>query len=139
MTKPTSRTTAMTVSVIALLVGLAGGWTFGRVEAHREFLSLALAHELEVTGLCANGLKLELIAQSDRAVMLLERRLADAVANANQLIDEGARFDPTGVPNLEDSVRRAADYYGARNDAARKQTVDALSARLGARRSTSDH
>lgn len=139
MTRPINRATAMTVSVVALLVGLAGGWYFGRAEANREVLSLALAHELEVSGLCANGLRLELIEQSDSVVMLLERRLAEAVANANQLIDEGARFDPTEAPNLADSVRRAADYYGARNDAPRKQIADALSARLGTRRSSSDH
>lgn len=109
MTKPINRAFAMTVRVIALLVGVAGGWCFDRFESNREFRSLALAHELEVTGLCANGLKLEASERSDSVVMLLEQRLDAAVINANQLIDEGAWIHLIGVENLEDSVRRAAD------------------------------
>jgi hypothetical protein len=45
------------------------------------------------------------------------------------LVDEGARLD-SASPNLKESVRRAADYYAATNNSEKKQSAEALLARL---------
>ena len=117
------------ISLVALLLGASCAWFAERAVADRELRSLSLAHELEVTGLCANSLKLQGSQRGDTLVVLLEERLDSAVGHAANLVDEGARLYP-GTPNLNDSVRRAADYYSSKNDAERKQSAETLLAQL---------
>ena len=117
------------ITLAALLLGAGCAWFAERTIADRELRSLSLAHELEVTGLCANSLKLQGTRRGDTLVALLEQRLDSAVRDAANLVNQGARLYP-GSPNLKDSVRRAADYYAARNDAERQQYAETLLARL---------
>lgn len=117
------------ITLAALLIGVACAWIAGRTIANRELRSLSLAHELEITGLCANSLQLQGSQRGDRLVKLLEQRLDSAVGHAANLVDDGARLYP-GSPNLKDSVRRAADYYEAKNYAERQHSAKTLLARL---------
>ena len=120
---------AIAITLAALLLGAGSAWFAERTLAERELRSLSLAHELEVAGLCANSLKLQGSERGDTLVVLLEQRLDSAVGHAANLVDEGARLYP-GSPNLKDSVRRAADYYSAKNDAERQQSAELLLTRL---------
>ena len=120
---------AITITLAALLLGAGCAWLAERTIADRQLRSLSLAHELEVTGLCANSLKLQGTLRGATLVVLLEQRLDSAVGHASNLVDGGARLYPAS-PNLNDSVRRAADYYAAKNDADRQQSAEALLARL---------
>lgn len=124
---------AATVSVSALLIGIAVGWYVGRVNANQELRSIALAHELEITGLCANSLTLQQRQDSGRLVTLLERRLDNAVGYSMRLVDEGARLYPAS-PNLRESARRAAEHYAAVNNMTKRQAAEALLARLSSAR-----
>jgi len=126
------RSTA-TVATATLLVGAVVGWGVATLQAHRDIRSLALAHELEATGLCVGGLNLERAQRSERLVLLLEQRLDSAVTQAALLSDEGARLGP-GMPNLRDAVRRAASYYSTKGEDGKRQRVEELIARLDAAR-----
>jgi hypothetical protein len=117
------------ITVTAFLLGAGCAWFAERAIADRELRSLSLAHELEVTGLCANSLKLQGNQRGDTLVVLLEQRLDSAVGHAANLVDGGARLYSVS-PNLKDSVRRAADYYAAKNDAERRRSAETLLARL---------
>ena len=113
------------IALVAFLSGAAlSGWM-----GYRALMSVALAHELETTGLCANGLKLASTARSNTLGTMLENRLDNAVAESSRLVDQGARL--TGPsPNLKDSVRRAAAYYTSAGDTEKAKAAEALSARL---------
>ena len=120
---------AIAITSVALLLGAGCAWFAERTIADRELRSLSLAHELEVTGLCANSLKLQGTQRDDTLVVLLEQRLDSAVGHAQNLVDDGARLS-AGSPNLKDSVRRAANYYATKNDVAKQQSAETLLARL---------
>lgn len=117
------------IAMAALLVGAGCTWFAARRIAEQELRSVILGHELEVTSLCANGLKLQDTQRGDTLAMLFERRLDSAVDHAADLVDEGARLNP-GSPNLVDSIRRAADYYAAKSYTERKQAAETLLATL---------
>lgn len=120
---------AVAIASAALFIGSGCAWFATRTIADHELRSLALAHELEVSGLCANGLKLQGTHRDDTLVVLLEQRLDSGVADATRLVDEGARLYRE-MPNLTDSVRRAADYYASKNYTERKASAETLLARL---------
>ena len=113
----------------ALVVGVICGCLIMRAVADQELRGLALAQELEVSGLCANGLKLHSTQRGDSLVALLEERLDSSVSHVAELVDEGARLYP-GTQSLIDSLRRAGDYYASKQNAEKKQSTEALLARL---------
>ena len=120
---------AVAITLTAFLLGAVCAWFAERAIADRELRSLSLGHELEVTGLCANGLKLQGTQRGDTLVALLEQRMDSAVGHAANLVDDGARFYPVS-PSLKESVRRAADYYSAKHDAEKQQSAETLLVRL---------
>ncbi len=129
MNKSIGRVPAAIAIVVAFLLG--GGISLAvayRVGTH-GMVGLALAHELETTGLCANSLKLNAANDRERLARLLEQRLDSAVGQAASLTDQGAQLlGPS--PNLRDSVRRAANYYAAVGDLARQRRTETLLATL---------
>ena len=76
------------ITLTALLLGAGCAWFAERTTSDRELRSLSLAHELEVTALCANSLKLQGAQRGDTLVVLLEQRLDSAVGHAATLVDE---------------------------------------------------
>lgn len=113
------------IAVAAFLAGAAlSGWL-----GYRGLLGLALAHQLETTGLCANALESATTGPQDRLERLLENRLDHAVEESSRLVDQGARLAGPS-PNLKDSVRRAAAYYTSAGATDKAQAAEALSARL---------
>lgn len=115
----------------ALLVGAGGMWALQlRAQLH-GLPALSLAHELETTGLCANGLTLHAIGDRDRLARLLEQRLDSAMGQASALTEQGIRLNGA-APNLRDGVRRAAAYYSASGNAKGQRQAEALLAALTA-------
>jgi hypothetical protein len=112
--------------LVALLVGTAIGWWLGQ---RQQVLHMALSYELEMSGMCANGLKLASEDSPDRLVALLEYRLDSAIQHMSALMDDGVRLHPT-ASNLTDSLRRASEYYEGTGDTKHMQTADALLAQL---------
>src|SRR5262245_29297561 len=101
--------TTVAISMATLLIGAGGGWWFGRRTSDQEILGVALAHELELTGLCANALKLTSMQRTDKVTKLLGGRLDDALRAIHPYVDGGGGLHDFAVPNLRDSLRRAAD------------------------------
>lgn len=131
MGKNASLTVAVVVGASLLLTGYAAGRHGTRVEADRELLGLALADELEVTGLCTIALNQR--SDPQRLAQALERRLDAAMDSATLLLGEGAQLGPA-TPNLRDSARRAADHYAAAGNAVKRQQAEALLAKLNGAR-----
>ena len=93
--------------------------------------ALSLAHELETTGLCANGLALHAMGDGDRLARLLEQRLDSAMSQASMLTEQGIRLH-SAAPNLRDGVWRAAAYYSSSGNADGQRRAEALLAALTA-------
>ena len=121
------------VATVTLLVGAGAGWGLATLQAHRDIRSLALAHALAETNLCAGGLKLERAQKSDRVVLLLEQQLESSITYASLLMDEGALLYP-GTPNLREGARRAVEYYESQGEDGKRERAQALVARLEAAR-----
>jgi hypothetical protein len=122
---------ALVLMLGASLLGAAGMWVGHTWLQVHDMQTLALVHELEVSGLCANGLTLNLAEDRDRLSRLLAQRLDSALEQASRLTDEGVRMHIAG-PNLKDSVRRAAAYYAATGDTDRQKNAETLLATLSA-------
>ena len=71
--------------------------------------AVALAHALEKTALCANGLNLLADGRQDRTARLLASQLRSAVQSAQEHRRAAAEV-PFEIPNLLDGVRRARVY-----------------------------
>ncbi len=125
MTKAASSIRLIAIAVVAFVAGASVAWAVVRDIADREIRSVALAHELETTGLCVNVLTLAESAESAKLSTLLQDRLDAALAHSSRLVDEGARLGVAG-PNLRESTRRAAAYYERQNDHARKHDAERL-------------
>lgn len=106
--------------VLTLLLGAAVGWAHLQSERREDALLISLAKELEATGLCANALQLLEAGDTAKLSALLEHRLDAALRQADRLVDGGARIGPD-LPNLRESMARAAAHYERRSDAARRQ------------------
>ena len=118
--------------LVAFAVGAGLAWSLSKENLDHDLLGLTLAHELEVTGLCANALTLAEIPQSNKLSVLLDTRLASAVRRSSLLLEEGARFNSIATPNLRDSARRAADYFERKSDVGKQQEAERLFANLAA-------
>jgi hypothetical protein len=114
---------------VAFALGAGSMWMVNHGAATDDVLRLALAHELEVTGLCANSLKLNGTNDRDRLTQLLEQRLDSAVADAANLTDQGARLG-VGAPNLRESIRRAAGHYAETGKVEKQRRAETLLAAL---------
>jgi hypothetical protein len=117
------------VAAVAFAVGAGSMWTVDRRAAADDILALALAHELEVAGLCANSLSLNSTNDHGRLTQLLEQRLDSAVADAARLTTQGARLG-IAAPNLRESVRRAASHYAEAGRVEQQERAEALLAAL---------
>ena len=113
----------------AAALGAGSAWTLAQRSAEHSLLDVMLARELEATDLCVNSLKLNAANDRELLARLLEKRLDSAVTRAANLTREGVRPD-VPVPNLRESVRRAADYYSAAGQVAGQQRAETLLARL---------
>ena len=121
--------TALGLVLAALVVGAGAGWALQMYRQLHLLESVALAHELEATGLCAGSLTLSRAGDAERLARLLEQRLDSAVAQASALADRGVPLlGPS--PNLHESVRRAARYYGSVGAVDQQQEAEALLAKL---------
>ena len=125
---PDRRHSTRTVAVGALLALLGGAsvtWALMRKGADQEIKSVSLAHELEVTGLCANALTLIQSSEDTKLSAALQQRLDTALRQSSWLVDSGARLGIAG-PNLRDAARRAAAYYDESGDPGRAQDAERL-------------
>jgi hypothetical protein len=121
--------TALALSTASFLIGAAGTFVLQTQSKLRVLQSVALAHELEATSLCANGLSLHQLTDHERMARLLEQRLDSAVREASALTDQGVRLLGPG-PNLQDGVRRAAGYYARAGNREGERKAEDLLARL---------
>lgn len=112
------------IAVIAVIIVCGASYAAGYWEARRESDALALAHSLEKTALCANGLNT--LAQKRQHVTgrLLDQQLRSAVETAEKLSGAGVTID-MAIPDLLDGIRRARVY-------AQRVGDDELSKRLTA-------
>jgi len=117
--------TVATTAVLMLVAGIGAGRVSMRKQADREIESASLAHQLEVTGFCANALALVDSTEEAELSVLLEDRLKSAVVQASSLADGGARLG-IPAPNLWESARRAAAYYERRHETERQRMADRL-------------
>ena len=118
----------------ALVSGAGVGRWYAWREFERELAVASLTHELELTGVCANTLKLTSAQRPDKVRLALDQRVDGAFRAIAELVDDGANLKGYAVPNLRDSLRRAADYYTTQGDSARARTASGLLARLDAPR-----
>jgi len=133
MTKTVSLRVVILLTAIASLVGGGIGAWLGLKSGERWMEEVSLTRELEMSGLCANGLKLNALQDRERLTKLLEMRLESALQHTTHLLDEGVTLG-SGMPNLEDALRRVADYYTSNGDLGKAQSAQALQARLKANR-----
>ena len=116
---------AILIALVSLVIGAACTWQLEQKRSEQRVLTLVFGHEIEVTGLCVNGLKLSGIGDSRRLDSLLDQRLDSAVVCASDLVREGARFDfPT--PNFQEAVKRAAAYYATNNNEKKRRSAKTL-------------
>jgi len=120
---------AVAIALAAFAVGAGGALVLERRMVTRDVLSMTLAHELEATGMCANALRLNAANDPARLTTLLEWRLDAGIGRVERLVDQGARLESC-MPNLRESVRRAAEYYSASGDADRQRRAATLLAAL---------
>jgi hypothetical protein len=117
---------------VAMLVALLGGasatWALMRKGADQEISSVSLAHELEMTALCASALTLIQASEDAKLSAALKARLDTALRHSSSLVDSGVRLGIAG-PNLRDAARRAAAYYESR-DPSRAQEAERLMQKL---------
>ena len=111
--------------LVAVIIAAAGGWWIGDSSWQRQ----ALTHELEMTAMCAGGLKLLKEERQEDLSVLLDQRLDSAIKTSTELVRNGATLPPT-TPSLLDSARRAAEYYETVGDAANQQAAQSLYAQL---------
>ncbi len=86
----------------------------------REMQQLILARELETLALTTNAASLIREGRPERALMLLEQRLRDALRQSNKLVDSGVHL-PKPLPSLQAAPDRAQRYgqtYDSREIAA---------------------
>jgi len=125
---PDRRHSTRTVAVAALLALLGGAsatWALMRKGADQDIRSVSLAHELEMTGLCANALTLMQSSEAAKLSAVLQQRLDTALRQSFWLVDSGVRLGIAG-PNLRDAARRAAAYYDESSDPGRAQDAERL-------------
>jgi len=121
--------TVAVAALLALVAGASATWALMRRGADQEIRSVSLAHELEMTGLCANALALLESTESTKLFALLQQRLDSSLQHSSSLVDDGAHLG-IAAPNLRDSLRRAAACYEQVNEADRKRAADRLLQKL---------
>ena len=111
---------------LGIIVGaIAGGALWGahvrshfehvaRASADQELRSLSLAHQLEITSLCAGTLRLAAAGEPERVTGALEGQLASSLRRAQTLLSEGATLHGASA-NLRESVHRASEHYRSRD------------------------
>ena len=99
---------------VGIIVGaMAGAFLCGtRVQSRAEgdSRSVALAHQLEVTGLCANALRTMAADHQDSTTRMLKSQLGSSLRRAQALLSEGVVL-PGHYPNLREAAHRANEYY----------------------------
>ncbi|ANM30385.1 hypothetical protein ABI59_13595 [Acidobacteria bacterium Mor1] len=99
--------------LIAVLVGgvvAVWGLTHDDV-AEADLESVALAHQLNKVGLCANVLQALDEGNTAKARKLLEEGMSRSLSEAERLLDQDVSLD-IATPNLREGVRRASEYNG---------------------------
>ena len=124
------------VGVAALgVVFTAGTWTGWAARSGREDEArqrVALVRDLEIAGLCANGLKSIQAEKSATAAKVLEWRMNAAMADASRRVASrpGWRGSPRSVT---EGVRRARDYARGRKMSAVMDQCERVLQSLAAR------
>ena len=95
--------------ILVLVIATAVSYEAGHRRASRQSAEVALAHALEKTALCANGLNLLADGRQDTTARLLASQLRSAVQSAHEHRKAAADV-PFEIPNLLDGVRRARVY-----------------------------
>lgn len=121
------------IVVIAVGLGVAAGWLAGRWQGNQDVRTIALAHQLETAGLCANSLTLARRPNLERLELLLVSRMRSAVQAGEQLTAEGATLHDIAAPNLREALRRAGASFEQANDAAYRDRSERLLAQLRGR------
>jgi hypothetical protein len=97
--------------VFLLLCGAAPAITEPQPTITRgEFAQTMLARDLEVMALTANTASLIRDGKNEKALLLLEQRLASSLTAAGQRVDAGVRLPSAHSESLRDAPRRARDY-----------------------------
>ena len=120
--------------MLALLGGAVATWSLTRAETTEEVLpSVQLSHQLETVTLCALTLGAMERGDEAKAREVLELWMRTSLSEADRLLSQGADLGGMALPNLREGVRRASEYEGDPELAARAATVldrlDAASAR----------
>jgi hypothetical protein len=100
---------AILIAAVAALAGGAFGFLAGNFQAERQGEALALAHALEKTALCANALNSLTGSDEPIATRLLDQQLRLALESVDRYSVAASGIRPM-IPNLVDSLRRAAKY-----------------------------
>ena len=124
-----STRTLAVAALLAIMAGASATWAFIRSGADHEIRSVSLAHELEMTGICANALTLVEPTEGTKLSALLQQRLESSLRRSSSLVDSGARLG-LAAPDLEESARRAVAFYERRNETERKREAERLLEKL---------
>src|SRR5215471_5919991 len=109
----TKKVAVLISAAASFLVGSGLGWWVHADLAERDVGLVAIVREAEVAGLCANALGAADEGRSSALRVLLEMRMANAVAGAADRLDRASPIR-LAIPNLIEGVRRAHRYAVAK-------------------------
>jgi hypothetical protein len=115
--------------LIVVAIGVVSYLT-GYARAEREAETLVLAHSLEKTALCANGLNTLAGRRQEVTRKLLDHQLRSAVDVAERLTRSGTTLNTIAAPSLVDGVRRARVYADRVGDSTLSKRLESLYAKL---------
>lgn len=119
-------------SAVVLMVVAAGSYELGQRHASRESADVrTLAHALERTALCANGLNMLAEGRQDGAARLLADQLRSAVRSVQEHKRAAADIR-VEIPSLLDGLRRAKLYAERIGDVRLAQELSVLHKELQA-------
>ena len=95
-----------------------------------EMEQTLLARDLEVMGLTTGAARLIREGRTERALQLLEQRLASSLTAAGQRVDAGVRLPARGASSLLSAPGRAAAYATSQKQDVLAAQATALSSKL---------
>ena len=102
---------AIGCSAVALVAGMAIGWSQKSAVATIELSRVDAGHQLEVAGLCAATLGVLEENDPARVQKILNKRLESAVERLYGLPGQAFEFpEPIRIPNLRNGFERAVGY-----------------------------
>lgn len=116
-------------SVVSLLLGGGLGVGLERRRAAADRRLTAAIQQIGVAGLCADALRAAAEARPETERRLLERRMASALEQADEMLVGAAQPD-LPIPNLIEGVKRARQYAASNTLPDVVKSCDRVSAAL---------